>query len=386
MYAIALLPALLLAAPTVEGVRAGLTDGRLDVEVTASETLYRDDVRAKLDGKALSLYIDGAEVRVRKTFANGPLTVTAWPRSTYTKLELPLGADLGCAGAVTLKIEDSVLKASVRCTGAAARTAPAETAPVAAVAAAPVARPEPAPPRAEVKPEAKLAAKPAAAVEKPAATVEKPAPAAVETPAAAAVEKPAPAERPSLTGKPSASEVAAAARAVPKDNSPSPFTLVVFVALAAVAGYLLWRKRKQQHTGLIKILETASIGAKRSIVIAEVNGQRMILGTSEAGISVLSGQGHFTSTGIHPALALAAAEAAPTPTLPVAAAPDEQVNDGESNMLARLFQRRKKDEPADDEESGPSTMAEDFRDLLEDSLEDEELRRRLATGSSGRTS
>src|SRR5688500_2718839 len=106
MHAIALLPALLLATPTVEGVRAELTDGQLDLEVTASETLYREDVRAKLDGKALSLYIDGAEMRSKKSFASGPLIVTAWPRASYTKLELPLGADLGCAGPVSLKVVD----------------------------------------------------------------------------------------------------------------------------------------------------------------------------------------------------------------------------------------------------------------------------------------
>lgn len=117
----------------------------------------------------------------------------------------------------------------------------------------------------------------------------------------------------------------------------------------------------------------------------------MILGTSEAGISVLTaapggGAGHFTSAGISPALALAAA-AGPVATPAVAARPDAPIasGEGESNILARLFQRHKKDQAAGDDD-GPSTMAEDFRDLLEDSLEDEELRRRLATGSGGRTS
>ena len=75
MHAIALLPALLLATPTIDGATAVVADGRLDVEVTVSEPIIREDVRAKIDGGALAIYVDGASVS-KKSFGTGPLTVT----------------------------------------------------------------------------------------------------------------------------------------------------------------------------------------------------------------------------------------------------------------------------------------------------------------------
>jgi hypothetical protein len=57
--------------------------------------------------------------------------------------------------------------------------------------------------------------------------------------------------------------------------------------------------------------------------------------------------------------------------------------EGEGGLLAKLFKRRRDIEATEDD--GPSTMADDFRDLLDDSLEDEELRRRLQAGLGGRT-
>jgi flagellar biogenesis protein FliO len=55
-------------------------------------------------------------------------------------------------------------------------------------------------------------------------------------------------------------------------------------AIAAVAIYLGRRKRRQG--GLIQILETAHLGPKRQLVIARVNGETLILGSSEAGITL----------------------------------------------------------------------------------------------------
>ena len=415
MHAIALLPALLLANPTIDGASATIVDGRLEVEVTVSEPMIREDVRAKIDGEALAIYVDGATA-AKKSFGAGPLAVTVLPRAKYAKLQIPLAAELGCSGPIALQLtgDDTKVRASMRCTGEAAAapaeaSAPAVAAPV--VAAKPAAKPQ-AKPAAEWKapPAAEKAApaKAPPAAEKAAPAAEKAPPpaetavAAVEKVTAAAEKVPVPTEKIPL-GKPSndpfaTKSEATAARAEAKEAlagnakapNPSPLTLTIFVALAGVAAYLLWRKRKKHQSGLIKILETASIGPKRSIVIAEVNGERMILGTSEAGISVLSSAsgGHFTSSGISPALAQAAAAASPKAATSAPAAGSSAVpviaGEGESNILKRLFQRHKNDDAAGDDD-GPSTMAEDFRDLLEDSLEDEELRRRLASGSGGRT-
>jgi hypothetical protein len=124
-----------------------------------------------------------------------------------------------------------------------------------------------------------------------------------------------------------------------------------------------------------------------------VNGEKMILGTSE-GICLLAplaqlGAGASSANAIapRPAPTMAAALAAAAPTATATADETETeretaATEGEGGLLAKLFRRRQALETADD---GPSTMAEDFRDLLNDSLEDEELRRRLQSGMGGRT-
>ena len=381
MHSLALLPALLLATPTIEGASAQLTDGQLNVEVTTSEPMARDEIRTKLDGKVLSIYAEGAKLGGKRSFGEGQMAITALPRSSYAKLELPVAAELGCSGPIAVKVVDAKITASVKCTGNEAAPAPAPASVKQAakpVADKPVAAdnaPAPAVPAPEKKTEAVAAPAPAPAVE------------------ASAPKQPA--------GKPSKKEPAADPAAALKTPTSPSLTLMLFLGMAGVAGYLIWRKKKQARHGLIKILETASIGPKRSIVIAEINGERMILGTSEAGISLLNGApgGHFTGTGIQPlSAALAAATQLPDDLQAPAPAPQqpssgnrvpEATTDGESNALARLFQRRSKAEAtakAAEQHQDPSTMAEDFRDLLEDSLEDEELRRRLATGVRGRTS
>ena len=60
---------------------------------------------------------------------------------------------------------------------------------------------------------------------------------------------------------------------------------LAMAGLAALAFTL--KRRKQLSGGSIHIVEAASLGEKRSLVIADVLGERLVLGVSEAGVTVL---------------------------------------------------------------------------------------------------
>ena len=59
------------------------------------------------------------------------------------------------------------------------------------------------------------------------------------------------------------------------------------LVLLGLGGFLVWRRRRVSFDKRIRILETASLGPKRTLVIAEIDGATMVIGTSEAGISLL---------------------------------------------------------------------------------------------------
>jgi flagellar biogenesis protein FliO len=111
--------------------------------------------------------------------------------------------------------------------------------------------------------------------------------------------------------------------------------VVLLVALAAVA--LLLSRRRRSAARLVEIVETTSLGPRRSLVVARVGGELLLLGASEAGITVLPAR-------LDPRVAPGQV-----------AAPAAQAGD----------------EPAG------------FDALLHDSAEDQELRLKLARGLSG---
>jgi flagellar biogenesis protein FliO len=124
------------------------------------------------------------------------------------------------------------------------------------------------------------------------------------------------------------------------------------VGLAALA-FAVTRRRRGPAAS-IAIIESAALGPRRSLVIADVLGDRLVLAVSEAGVTVLSSR------------------AAPAP----AAAQD-------AFIMARLAPAR------------PSgwfrrlvgrAPAPRFSDALAESVEDEELRAKLAAGFRGTTS
>jgi len=113
--------------------------------------------------------------------------------------------------------------------------------------------------------------------------------------------------------------------------------------LAALAFTL--KRRKEQRGGSISIIEATSLGEKRSLVIADVLGERLVLGVSEAGVTVL--------------MSKPAPEAEPAP----------YVLSGPVTQPMGFLQRLKGRSPA------PA-----FDATLQESIEDQELRAKLAAG------
>jgi flagellar biogenesis protein FliO len=132
----------------------------------------------------------------------------------------------------------------------------------------------------------------------------------------------------------------------------------VLVALAVAALVLARRRRAAAPNRLLEVVETASLGPRRSIVVARVADELLVLGASEAGITLLSSR---------PAPPAAAGATAAEPA--TAAAPPS-AGAHLAGLLARLAPRPRRDAPA-------------FDAALAESVEDLELRRKLAGGRTG---
>lgn len=124
------------------------------------------------------------------------------------------------------------------------------------------------------------------------------------------------------------------------------------VGLVALTLTLKRRKKTLGGTG-ISLLEATSLGDKRSLVIADVLGERVVLGVSEAGITVLMSK--------------------PAPSLnddaPITLPPAERVAPVQPPM--GFFQRLA---------GGGRSKASTFDADLKESVEDQELRAKLAAG------
>jgi flagellar biogenesis protein FliO len=209
---------------------------------------------------------------------------------------------------------------------------------------------------------------------------------------------PMPAPAAAKTVKPSPQKIEAAgllpvntAAAPTPANAPTPagadssrgsswFAVVLVVLVGVAGGVLAFTRRRSRREGLIQILETAAIGPKRSLLVARVNGQTMILGASEAGIALLGSlEGKIDAPvgaimGNLPSLRDRYAE----PETAAKADAESAEPDGEMGVLRRLFRLRPKPTPTRDDAA--------FRELLEESYEDQTLRDRLSQGLTAKVS
>lgn len=412
---LALLP---LAAITVTGVTSETQDGDVIVEVTTSEPVPARAARPMVGHRLAYIFVDDTSP-VRELFENGNHPVVARTRTRYTKLEVPIDPGMRCREPATVETLPTGLRVQFPCgsnAGAAATVAeqgtrapgrlrevkPAGPGASQELLQAALALPAEMPFAAKTEneedenpagkpPTEDQASKGIEAATLPAAKVALPAAAAAalakttepvghdSKPAATASTKSAPAASPTAGSSPVNQAHSAAAPAAAAHHPGLSLVLSILALVAVAGGVLALTRRRARRQGLIQILETAAIGPKRALLVARVNGQMMVLGASEAGIALLAPlQGAIEPpvaavTESSPALsggpdelALAkAAEAAPEP-------------EGEIGMLSRLFRLRPQQSSARD--------AAAFRELLDESYEDQELREKLAQGLSGKVS
>lgn len=160
-----------------------------------------------------------------------------------------------------------------------------------------------------------------------------------------------------VTGSPAPPSMAASTTApvlaVPDLPAAPPPSAGLWVAAALLAGLAVaafaTARRRTRRTRMVEVVESTSIGPRRSLVVARLGDELLLLGSSEAGIALLN--------------------TAPAPSRPAKpAAPPARER---SSLLGRLRLA-----------SQPSPVPT-FDALLSESLEDAELRRKLAAGQAG---
>jgi len=140
------------------------------------------------------------------------------------------------------------------------------------------------------------------------------------------------------------------------------------VALVGLAGAAIFLSRRRRVAGrYVQILETTSLGPKRSVVVARMGSELLILGASEAGVTLLATRAADAggAAAAEPPQLLSLHEVPPpepSPTVPAAA-----------SRLAALFRHR----------AAAAAPVTGFDALLTESAEDLDLRRKLARGQAG---
>jgi flagellar protein FliO/FliZ len=393
-----------LAAVLINDVRTAVKDGALTVEIATSEAVEASDIRVATGGQhRLYVYLDDSAAK-QPTFGEGAGAVVAHPRARYTKLEIPTAER--CGEPIGVVRTSDGLRVRAACRDASSAKASAST-PARVAGSLNVERPLPDAPQAArtrgAESESALRAALALPTEgaaddiapgaRPAANAKPADPAKAKT-GTVANEAPREASKvaPSRQVELEARTAGAATQDGPdssvkgngnEKSSTGALTTVLAVALLVgmgIVAFVFARKRGSRER-VIRIVETASIGPRRSLVVASVGGRTMVLGVSEAGVSLLDSPASLPAAVGVPKATEAIAEASlglrnfglaasePAPETP----PDAK---HESSLLGRLFRRR----PREAEGLGH----EDFAQLFAESMEDEELRRKLALGQSGR--
>jgi flagellar biogenesis protein FliO len=424
---LALLP---LLAVTVTGVTSETHDSDVVIDVATSGPVPARAARPMTGTSLLYVFVDGATPE-RAVFENGDHPVAARTRARYTKLEIPLDPGMRCREPASVATLDSGLRVQFSCGSKAGEIATAEapgrlpvdrrqtSKPAARAAseellAAALALPAGTPfaakteteddenqaikPLAETKPSVEVKGLPAQVAQQaaPAVPAAAPAPAKPAKPlpqeAKAVVPAAAPATPAAAPATPAAAPATSASALAPAHSPSAPMAavagathsgsslvLAVVLLVAVGGGVLVLTRRRVRRQGLIQILETAAIGPKRALLVARVNGQTMVLGASEAGIALLVSLEGKTEPqvaavmGSLPAVKEQPEDSGPEVTIDAPSEPE-----GEMGVLSRLFGRQPKDSSARD--------AAAFRELLEESYEDQELRNKLAQGLSGKVS
>jgi flagellar protein FliO/FliZ len=178
-----------------------------------------------------------------------------------------------------------------------------------------------------------------------------------------------------------------------KSSSNMLSTSLAAAILVALAVAAVWfARRRASRTRMIRIVETASIGPRRSLVVACIGGRTMVLGVSEAGVSLLDAPATPASFPTVAELEKAPPLEDPASSLRnmllgKAQATTSEDPKQEGSLLSRLFHRAEPSFETDrrarafDEVLSENLASENF---ASESFDDQELRRKLALGVGGR--
>ncbi len=425
-----------LAAVLINDAKTDFSNHAITVDIATSEPVLREDVRGVSGGpRRLYIYLNDT-VASHREFGAGPDAIVVRPRARYTKLEVPTPAR--CAEPLSIEQTPAGIRVRATCRDVGPNGS-VFTAPAVLRNTADAERPEPDAPRSAMVrgkvhedllraalaiPPGALAAQNAAEAAgtdnderaagsgrakddaagnpaAPSAQAGKPLAGGVPERAAkvgvvAVVDAVAGGKDPVATTAVAQPDAPTVALAGTSDSASAPsgsgsgkdansgssvvstvFAVALLVGLGVAAAVLA--RRRVKGSRMIRIVETASIGPKRSLVVACIGGRTMVLGVSEAGVSLLDSQDSS------PVISEAPAHLPAVNDVDAAAGQrgqpfrevegSEQKN--ESSLLSRLFPRSKAT-------AGDDHRSHDFENLLSESLEDEELRRKLSLGEAGR--
>jgi hypothetical protein len=197
-------------------------------------------------------------------------------------------------------------------------------------------------------------------------------------PPAEVVRAAAPAASPSPTPAPTPAPEALRATTPLSLPSAGPgldgLILPVAVLLALAIAALILSRRRQKAPRLVQVLERTALGPKRALVVARVGDEVLVIGSSEAGLQLLSARpAAVEARGEAPARLVAVPDPDPR-DLPSAPAQGPVLG-----LLSRLRPGRRASA------APPAIPAglDAFDALLAESAEDQELRRKLAMGQAG---
>ena len=421
-----------LAAVLINDVRTESSGGAMTVDVATSEPVARADVRSVSGGpRRMFVYLQGTQAS-RQSFGAGPVAVVVHPRARYTKLEIP--TDGRCAEPMSVEATPAgirvratcqnsgmpagLLAPPVRLPGKDHAEQPSPDAPLAArvrgqsqsdsLRAALALPAEATDKESDLPPAEDIghgaggadtagkrlpagAAAPVApenAAERVAANAGKLAAPVKAAPIAPSTQPDAPTAALASTESPSPTPAGNAGGEGKSSSSTVSTVLAVLLLVGLGVAATILSRRRATRTRMIRIVETASIGPRRSLVVACIGGRTMVLGVSEAGVSLLDAQaGTMTTPPASEKFQSASLEEAAlglrgfghAETQAESGQSAQSADDGkhEGSLLSRLFHREQP--PAKN-----AGRAHEFEELLAESLEDQDLRRKLSLGEAGR--
>jgi flagellar protein FliO/FliZ len=213
--------------------------------------------------------------------------------------------------------------------------------------------------------------------------------AAVAAPAQApAKEDPPPASAPQATPEPEPANVAKADPAAsPREEPSSPWGALgpVFLLAALALAAWIYAQRKAAPSRQLQVVESVSLGPRRQLIVARFRDELLVVGSSESGITLLAsrpgGQGALVPAAASAHAPQPPAAAAPLPAAPAATPADPALDAGSLKALAERMARQ-----AEGARPPDAAPPKSFESLLDESYEDENLRRKLAKGLGGRVS